>query len=228
MLQKAVLKTSDNKLLAKEPLKLYIPKYFTEYGLAEVGADVNSIAYFAICTDTHYAVSMTPSMFASAPTQISVIKINDSPYYEFFYEKGAAVMKSTELVALDTLPSKIFDNLFLAARIPEFMAYSDVGGSFRYVNEYTGANLGIDEAVYRLMSSLIARDPNNRSVEYRLAARTPEEREKIKPSYVGMSSIAVANNTMARTSGAYFTDGVISALVHPSEEVEPLENILRQ
>ena len=230
---KAAVSLVGERLVAKIPLRMYIPKRYLERGLAKIGTEIYTLGFFALATDKEYTVSLTCAMVPTEPTHVKTVKIDDESYLEFSYDPGAAIMKTINLVMIDTLAYKVYNEFIASARIPSFISYEHAGMMFRTAYKHTGAKgggikIGEQEDVTRLLVSIIARSTTNRQIFIRSTVTKPEDLYTAKVNYIALSSIAAANDTVSRTSGAHFGDGVIGAIVNPSDTVEDFENILRQ
>ena len=224
----ALKQTPDDRLICTKPVKIYIPKRYVESGIAFIGQEVWTLGYFAIACEDSYGVNIVPAICPTEPTQINEIKVNDDGYYEFVYMPGANVLKTINLVQQDSLGYKSYKEFIGRARVPWFMSYEHMGQIFRNAPKHTGVRVGEQESIVRLLISVIARDPANRQRYARQLVKDLKDVFDLAVDYVPLSSIAAASDTVSKISGAYFHDGVLSALVNPSDRVESLENIMRQ
>jgi hypothetical protein len=223
---KACLAEVGDRLVAKKPLKIVIPARFAERGLAFVGINTRIVGIYAIIVDDqYYGVSVACAMMNITPSSTTKVMYDDDEYYEFSFDAGATICPQLNLVKIDTLVYNIYDEIISKGRVPWYLSYELLGSLFDTAKEHAGANIGQQQEVTELMVSIIARDPDNRVMYYRqVAANDPKK----KPVFIPLRSVAyAATNTLNKLAGSYAKDGMVSALVTPTERVERLEGLLR-
>ena len=220
----------DSRLITTKGCKIIIPARYTERGLAEVGIDTYIVGIYAmIVDDKYYAVSLVNAMIRIEPTSYIKIKIDEIDHLEFYFEPGSTVMSSVNLVKKDTLIYSIFDEILSKGKVPWFMTYDDMGHIYDTANYHSGANIGTDSEVTELIVSLIARDSKNRSKYYRNTIKSLADIKDNPPTFIPLRSVEYgATNTTNKLAGSYFSSGVVSALVTPTDRVEKIEKILRE
>jgi len=224
----AVLKeTSDGGIVTTKPCKIQVPERYLNRQLASIGAEVYILGIFAIIVDQDYAVSLTNAMMRINPASTETVEIEEENYLEFHFQAGDRVFDSTDLVQNNTLTYYIYDEFVAKGRIPWFMNYFDMAKLFETAKEHAGMNLG-NPAVLELIISTIARDPKEITRLYRHAIKKVEDVYRLAPKVVPFRSVIYnTSDTTSKLIGAYFSDGVTSALVNPSERVERIEQLLR-
>lgn len=231
---KAVLsslkKLPDGRVITTKPCKIYIPQRYAEYGLAKIGTDKHILGIFAlVMEDMYYSVSIVNAMVPIDPVQMNRIKIDGAEYLEFVFNKGSTVMKTTSLVKNDTLTYLIFDEFFQKGKIPAFIGYEELGKIFDTAKKHADANVGTQRELMQLIASLVARDGSDRTKYYRTVVKTREEIKNIPPTFIPLMSVRYgATNTMNKLGGSYFSVGVNSALLSPSDRPERIETLLRK
>jgi hypothetical protein len=162
------------------------------------------------------------------PSSTVRVLINGDEYYEFTFDPGATVMASTDLVRVDTLVYNIYNEIFAKGRIPWYLGYRELAKIYDTAKKHAGANIGANQEVTELLVSIIARNPHNRQQYYRQYAKTHEALAEL-PAYIPLRSVSfAATNTLNKITGSYARDGLISALVTPTERVERIEELLRR
>lgn len=219
----------DTRLVAKKELKILIPVRFAEQGLASVGTDVVTVGVCVyIVEDKYYGISLVNASMSLDPTSVSKIMIDGDQYYEFYFRAGATVLKTVDLVKVDTVVYHIYDELFSKGRIPWYIDYSDLCRIFDSAGYHAGAKIGANKEVTQLLVSMIGRDQKDRRLYYRRLIKSPADLQKYKPAWVAMRSVIYsATNTTNKLAGSHFKDGLVSALVSPSERSEHVETIMR-
>lgn len=219
----------DNRLVTKKGCKIYVPARFAEHDLAVLGVKNYIVGIYAIVVDdTYYGVSTVNAMINIDPTDTNKIKIDGEDYIEFVFSPGSTVIKSLDLVKIDVLTYKIYDEIFSKGRVPLYLDYNDLGGIFDTAKYHANANLGTTGEVTQLIASMISRDPQDKTKYYRTMINDLSDVRNNPPAFIPLRSVAyAATNTTTRLGGSYFDKGVVSALVNPSDRVERIESLLK-
>ena len=224
-----LVELADGRLITKSGCKIYIPSRFAERDLAYIGLNNYIVGIYAlVVNNSFYAVSTINAMINIDPTDTKRIKIDDTEYIEFIFAPGSTVIKSLNLVKIDVITYKIYDEIFYKGRIPIYMNYDDLGSIFDTAKYHAGANIGESSEVTELIASIITRDPDNKNKYYRTKIKTLEDARVYPPAFIPLKSVSyAATNTITRLGGSYFDTGVISSLVSPSDREERLESLLK-
>jgi hypothetical protein len=220
--------TSSGSLIATKGCKIIIPARFSERGLAEIGLETFIIGVYAmIVEDKYYAVSLINMMIRITPTSTLKIKIKGVEYYEFTFDPGQIVMPRTNLVRNDILVYKIYDEIVSKGKVPWYLGYEDLGHIFDTALSHGGANIGTDAEVTELIISIISRNSKDRTQYYRSSINSIEDLKTNPPVFISLKSVPyAATNTTNKLAGSYWSEGVVSALVSPSDRVERVESLL--
>ncbi|WP_144106708.1 hypothetical protein [Paraburkholderia sp. BCC1886] len=224
----AILETADGKLIAQQPLKLYVPARFAERGLASIGIETYVYGIYAmVLEDSFFAVSLVNAMIRIEPTSMMNIVIDGDEYYEFFFEKGATITPTTMLVKADTLVYRVFNEIIAGGHWPWYIGYSEAARILDTARYHAGANVGQNHEVTELLISMVARNPENRHQHYRAVIKSLDELVKHPPAFIPLRSVEyAADNTFTKLAGSYFSRGVVSALNSPSERQERIDSLL--
>jgi hypothetical protein len=225
----ALQELDDNSVIAKQECSIYIPARFAERSLAELGVENYITGICAIVVDGFYAVMNVCAMIKIEPSRTFKIKIKGDDYYEFQFDKGNKVIVTTELVKLDTLVYRIYDEIISKGRVPWYLDYNDLGKIFDTAKLHAGANIGQNSEVTELIVSLIARDRKDKTIYYRTAINSIDDVKRNPPAYIPLKSVIfAATNTTNKLAGSYFATSTVSALVSPASRTERIEHILRR
>ena len=218
----------DGSLITTKGCKIIIPARFEERGLAEIGLDTFIIGIYAmVVEDKYYAVSLVNMMIRITPSSTLKIKNNGVEYYEFTFDPGQTVMPRTNLVRNDILVYKIYDEIVSKGKVPWYLGYEDLGHIFDTALSHGGANIGTDAEVTELIISIISRNSKDRTQYYRSSINSIEDLKLNPPVYISLKSVPyAATNTTNKLAGSYWSEGVVSALVSPSDRVERVESLL--
>ena len=219
----------DGRLVAVKPVKIQVPVRFEERRLAVIGAETYIACHFVmIVEDSFYSVCNTNSMLQITPTTTTKVMVDDSEYYEFFFDAGSTIAPSLDLVMRDVFVYYVYDEFISKGRVPWYFDYEDLGKIFETAKEFAGANIGSNQEVTELIISLIARSPTDRSKYYRQFVKDLSELQTKPAVFIPLKSVQGATNTTNKLTGSYMTDGIISSLVNPSDRVERIEGLLRK
>lgn len=229
LVKKSLVEQSDGSVVTKTGCKIYIPERFQDRFLAEIGNYTKVIGLFAIVVgDKDYSVCNVNSMVEIKPSSINRTKFNQEDYIEFVFDPGSIVIATLDLVQQDVLLYRIYDELFSKGNVPWYINYEDLGNIFDTAKEFAGSHIGKNPEVTQLLVSLISRDPTNREKYYRTVVESFKDLNDKPPAFIPLKSVSyAATNTTNKLAGSYFSVGVVSALVSPSDRVERIEEILR-
>lgn len=222
-------KQADNTVITNKGCKIYIPARYTERSLASVGTENYIVGMFAMTVDdTHYAFCNINALIHITPDSFTKVNIESEEYLEFVFNKGSKVIENTFLVRDDVLVFRIYDEFLSKGNIPWYMNYEDTARMFDTANKHAGTSVGNNPEVIEMLIATIFRDAKNRNIALRTQLNTRADL-KTKPfTTIPLRSVAyAASNTTNKLAGAYFTVGLTSALVNPTERTERLEAILR-
>lgn len=220
----------DGSIACTKKCKIYIPSRFAEHQMAFVGSETQISGIFAITVDDkYYGVSLINSMMRIDPTDTKRIMVGDIENFEFSFEAGSKVILNRNLVKSDTFIYNIYNEIIATGHIPWFFSYEDLGRLFESSAEFAGMKVGASHVVAEMIAASISRNPKNTNEYYRHSLSNKNQLMTNPPDFIALRNVIYgATNTTAKLMGAYFDDGLTSALVNPSEKVEPLENLLRQ
>lgn len=226
----AAMKEVDNQLIAVQDCSIYVPEHYIGSFLGSIEEDVRIVGIFGIVVgDQYYASSRCCSIVSLDPSTINIKEIEGENYMEFSFQKGDTIIKNLNIIRLNSLAFKIFDEIVAKGKVPWYLNYQDICQLFDTTKEYADVNLGIDNAILEMIGSSMARSPDDKTVFYRHLVKSKKDQEEIKPSFVGLRSVAYgATNTTAKLMGAYFKEGLTSALITKSNRTETIEEILRK
>ncbi len=225
-----IVATPDNRLVVKKACNLYIPERYVEKGLAHVSNETYVVGIYGLVLEEtgQYATSLANAMMGIDPSWSNTVTIDNVDYIEFHFEPGATLCTNTELVKNDILVYHIYNEIIAKGNIPWYMNYLDVGRLFDSAQHHGGLNLRASPATLQMIAAVISRDNNDRVKYYRQTVNSLKDAIEIRPAFIPFRNIAYgATNTTAKLIGAYFEEGMISAVINPSKRVEKVESLLR-
>lgn len=224
----STLEEVGDTLVTRTGCKIHIPVHYEESNLITIGVETYILGIYAmIVEDRVYSVNSVLAMMRIDPTYVGNVVIDETHYYEFYFEPGSAVIRGLDLVQNDVIAYYVYDEFMAKGRVPWYIDYYDKGRLFASAPKHAGIRIGANQAVMEMMVATNTRNPNNLSEYYRQyvnATDKPEPAANIPSNSV----IYGATNTTAKLNGSYFDLGVVSALNNPSVRKERIEDILRQ
>lgn len=219
----------DGQLVAKKPVKIVFPSHFEEKHLASISSDVYVCGIFAIIVDNHYATNVMLSKVRLFPNEIEKVKYNETEYYELYFEKGTTIVENMNLVKENTIGYYVYDYLIAQGKVPWYIGALDLLTLFSKSNYYSGVNYGSNHVATELIAAMIMRNSNDLNEYWRHTVNSMDDINRKPPEYIPLRNVMLgARNTTAKLMGAYFNDGLLSALIYPSEKTETVEELLRQ
>lgn len=219
----------DGSLVTKTGCVVHVPESFRAKQLVSMGKEISFIGYFAlIIPDGHYCTWKIPSMIRTMPDDIRNVEIDGKMYYELHYPKGGRVAKSTDLLVDQLTLYPLFEDVIARARSVWYYTYEQMGGFFKHAKEYTGTELYATPSVFEMVIAQQARFDGDRNETIRHVIEKREDVDKTPFTYIPMRNVEYgATDTVSKIGGSNTAEGLDSALVNPTEEVQPMERLLR-
>lgn len=224
-----IRETDAGELVALKPVKVLIPARFPEYDLAIFEEEINILGICAfVVEDKYYAVSLVPAMMRTEPTLINNIRISDVDYIELSYDPGSRIIANLNLVKVDSLLYRIYDEMIAKGRVPWYLGYEDLGRLFENSHYHAGERVGSSPAIFEMIVAAICRSSDDAKKYYRQTVAGREDLTRKPPTIIPLRAVSYgATNTIAKIMGSHFNENVTSALVSPGERVEKVEQLLR-
>lgn len=217
------------QLFTTQPCRIQIPVRYQDRDIAYIGLENYIYGIFALISDDNkYAVSSVTAMMKICPVKTIQTLVNDVPYYEFYFDANSVVVETTDLVKKDILIFNVLDEFFFKGKIPWYLGYEDVAKIFDSAYDFAGSRVAENQETIELFTSIIAKDPKDRLNYYRSTINSYNDLITRPPTFVPMLSVFYSvTNTLNKLAGRDFNDGVVSALVTPTEEVQRIEQLVR-
>jgi len=219
---------SGKPVIAKNNIAIQVPVRFKEIGLAQIGSSTFVFGLFAMILDSgEYALMNVNAYLELGAASVDTEEIDGTEYYNFHFEPGDVVFKTKSLVCRPALIFKAISEFVFKGKVPWYVDYDDMGKLFSTAKKHAATTADIRPEVMEFMAAYIGRNKNDRINYIRESAETYADFEK-NLAWVPMQSVYwSAPGTVNKLAGAYFQDGIVSAIVNPSERVEKIESILR-
>ena len=221
---------SGGQVVCKNNCYIQAPKAFFDGKLGVLGSDVSLYGCFATILETgEYALTSVTAMFSIAPTAINIKTIEGVEYYEFFFAKDSVLFKSKELLQQAKIIYDPFRTFYLMGRVPWYVSYDDFGRLLDTAANNAGFASLENPALVEFLAAMCARRKDSVDNEFlRVSITDYKDGEPGNVEFVPMGSVIVGvRSSLNKISGAYAQDGIISAIVSPSDTVGSVERIVR-
>lgn len=225
-----LVENQADQVITKKACKIQVPIRYAEIGLGQIGINTFIYGLFAlIMIDTgEYTVCNVNAMVEINPSKLMITTIDEVDYHEFYFEPGQVVIKTTNLVKRDTMMYNVLDEFILKGKVPWYVEYDDLGSLFDTSKYHANSDIAANPEVIEFIASMITRSKDDRTKYIRTVAKSYKDTALDKISYVPLQSIYYSvNSTVNKLAGSYFSEGVKSALVNPTDRVDKIERILR-
>lgn len=215
-------------VIAKEAIKIIFPVRFADIKLAVIGEDSYVYGLFAIMLGDRYAVCNLNAYVELGRASITKVLYGEQEYYEYSYEPGDVVIRTKEIMARSNLIFSSIDEFIFKGKLPWYVNYEDVGKLYDTASKFAGTKAKINPSVMEFLAAYIARKKDDRTKFIREGATSKKDFTLDKLAWVPLRSVYwSAPGTVNKIAGAYYADGVVSALVTKNQRVETVEGILR-
>jgi len=224
------LDDQDNRpVITKAPIRLIVPARFREIGLLQIGTQTFVFGLAALVLESNeWALLNVNAYLELGPAAVELIKIDDVEYYTFQFQAGDVLFKTKELVCHSSLLYTAIEEFIFKGKMPRYVEYEDGCHLFDSAKKHTKTTASIQHSVVEFLVGFIGRDRADRAKYIREVAKSENDFGMDKLSWVPMRSVYwSAPSTVNKLAGAYFSEGIVSALVNPSERTDKIEQILR-
>lgn len=230
----ALLKdTPEGQLIARKPLRIYLPRRFEGTRLGTIAKDIRVLAVFMIASveEKVYSVCKACSIMVLTPTSSTIVDMPDGEYYEFSFDAGQIICPNIDLVKDDTLPYAIFDEIMAKGHIPWYFTGVDLSTLLESADYHAGLTFGPTNVPIELIASSMMRNPDDLRLYYRFMMEQSKmlNDQPVPPGFIALNNIIYGTtDTVSKIVGSYFDDSVTSALVNVSEKKGGVETLLRK
>jgi len=220
---KKQLTIKDNMILANKELFIEFPKRYRQKDLVEQGQEIAVYGVFAVIDPDaeKYSVSLIPAFIKTEPFNVREIEREGVTFIQFQYAKDTPIVASTTVTRNKITSYDLFEEFYLDGKAPWYMSYTDMYKLLSHFKKYADSNIGANSLSNELITSYITRNQDDPTIYYRQATNKPY-------TFVALENVFYSTvGTLNKISGAYFTDGLVAALVNKEEKPTDVENIVR-
>ena len=212
----------DNKILTKVTTIIEFPKRFLDTDLAVIDKRTYVYVIFAINIGEKYSVSVIPAYIESKHLFIKESVKDGTEYVQFYYGPNMTLIESTEIIRNKVLTYNILNEFYLKSNIPWYIEYTDLNSILGNMKTYADSDIGASSLTNEIITSYITRNYNDKKIYHRL--KIDEKYE-----YVSLDDLQYAAiGTLNKIAGAYFREGLTSALVIKEKSPTKLEDLARR
>ena len=224
-IKQALTILEDNSVIANETIFVHIPYRYVEKDLANIGEMVKTIGAIGFIVDGCYSMFLAQARFFMQPSEIRDVTIDDVKYYELEFSKGDTVFVNL------TTPIETKTNYFYFiefttyGKIPWFMNYDSLYKLFDHSKYITEKRIGSTPHVYRILSGIQTRDPDNPEEPYRYSKALDEGRG---PVVVGLNNHTVLlKGVFNRIGGGFLSDNILGSILEDNQSISDNDIVLR-
>lgn len=227
---KAALEIKGDCTICKKNLKILFPERYVKKGLAVLSTESQVIGIYAIVDDdNNYATVNISAMQSFKPYDSSLVNIEGETYVKFEFLAGDIFILNNNIVQSADNIFTIYNNFYQGGKIPFYLNYEDVSNILVNSKLFNGNDLGANPLIYEVITSVIARDPNNTKYYYKDLINNEEDINKIRPKFIGLSDRTRSlGDTAAKIIGAYLKDGLVNSIVEDEERSSDVSELLRR
>ena len=216
----------DGSVIANRDFEVYIPKRFTENGMATIGDVVETVAVMGLVIPGEcYAPLVALLNLTLVPLAMREESVKGVRYIVLEFTKGDTFIANATTLQEPNQPYFYFMEFLVYAKIPWYMSQGDLTGLFDNAKQESGDTVGSSPQVMRIFNSIMLRDPDNPDNPYRYSKAMLENRP---PMIVGMNNTSMLiEGVFPKITGGYLQDNTLAAIVNPDTRVTDLEMIIR-
>ena len=207
-------------------LHILIPQYYKSFQMIKVSDSVQTLGIFPMWfeNDIDKKQFFLPAMVTMCPSEIVYTTKDGEEYVYCTFRKGDTFIKSKFVVKAEFIAYALFSMYLEKGRIPSLITYDAETFMFDIVANVTGSKISkFNHAIFELIYSHLARDPNNIQTPYRLTDM------KEPPKILNLTDLPHITQTVtAKLESGYMAASINQALTNEVTTSSPLEELLRQ
>jgi len=224
-----LLKKVGNSIIAKTDITVMFPARYINKEMAFMGNSVKVISIVCIIdkSNNKYAILNAPCMIELTPYMTNEVDVDGVEHILLEFNKNDIFMPDVKIIKDDGLIYSIFDEFLIQGNVPWYMKYDDMSDVFKLADKYAGTKIGNNPMSMEIISSIIARDSEDKTVFFRKLAKDFSAMKKTVPSFVALMDIYYTfTSTLSKISGSYFKEGITSAIVNPEKSSNTVSEMI--
>lgn len=223
--------TEDGRVVCKKPIEIMFPEQYINKSLCDINETIYCLGIFAILSPEtkEYGVMNIPARVSMSIGQMETVVNGETKYRIVRYARGDTFITNTNIMQVEQIAYWIFDYFIALAYIPWFMNYNDIVKLFDQDGYYVGRWLRPGPQVVEMLIGNVAHDPEDQRKMYRATLEKMSDVINRPPLWIALKNITLGSvDTYSRIMGSYFDEGLTSSLATPSQEITPIEKVLRK
>lgn len=224
---KALKVLEDGSVVATRHIVGYIPQRFVEASMATVTDTVTTIAVigFVDPKSNEFFSTYLQTLFTLMPSNMGEENVNGDRYLTMEFEEGDIVFKSLSSIQNANLNFVFFREFCWLSKLPWYTDYTKVRTTFDRAKMITARGVGSSPTVFRVLTSLNERDPDDPTKPYRYSKAIAQGRP---PLVVGLNNGSLLiDGTFNRLIGGYDQANLIMAVLEEDTKVTTEELIIK-
>lgn len=207
-----------------DTLEIWIFDSYEKHGQLTISDTVKTLGIFDMVINGKYNVGyLLTATIEIKPREVTRETDDEGNSYVVLHlKKGDTFIERTEIVVLDKLAYVAFSVFVEYGQRYKFMTYDRMANLFNQITVTSGVNIKVDNAIFSALFAHMTRDYDDPMVPYRLTDM------KRQPRILALTEVAQsALSTTGKLVGAYFSQGLDSAMAHPAKNMSDIETMLR-
>ena len=196
---------------------------FEGYGCLQVSDTVKTVGVFDMEVDGITSGMLLAAKVEMVPSEVDAVELDGNRYVQLTFRRGDVFLKTTETVLEEKIAFYVWLMYIKYGNMLKAMSYQDQAVFIDKIKATCGISFPVDHVVYEVLFAHLTRAADDFTVIYRNTDMRGDFRR------INLSDVAHASrSTTARIIGAYFKEGINSALTKPSTSNSMIEDVLRQ
>lgn len=212
-------------LIAKEDLQFIFPKRFDLREFNTYEDAIRIVGIFAVVdTKGNYAVHNIPNRLTVSPNVTDSTVIDNEEHTVMTFYAGSVISEDTTMVKDTSYLNSLYNEFIVLGKVPKFFSYTDLLKTFKRTLRFNGSPVGKFNAPLQLLTSLIARDINDKNLPFRYSKDSIGLPGTVY--WVGLSNVHYAiTSTLSKLGGGYASQAMFSA-INNEREMSELEELM--
>lgn len=214
--------------VAKEPLKIYMPKRWLEGAMASLDDKLNTLCCLGVVVGDKWAKLEANTIIELLPHNVNELTIEGEVYFELSYEAGDIISPNTNAVVKDQLVYHVYYNFESMGKTPWYVKHTDLPQIYDTSEYHAGVSLHANHAILEAFSASRMRDPNDLTKYFRYSINSQEEYLNKVAAIIPLNSVELgADTTISKLIGSNLEEGIQSAMSTETQTAEDMDLLLR-
>lgn len=214
--------------VAKEPLKIYMPKRWLEGAMASLDDKLNTLCILGVVVGDVWGKMEANTIIELLPHSVNELTIEGEVYFELSYEAGDIISPNTNAVMKDQLVYHVYYHFESMGKTPWYVKHTDLPQIYDTAGHHAGVNLHANHAILEAFSASRMRDPNDLTKYFRYTVNSQAEYLEKAAAIIPLNSVELgADTTISKLIGANLEEGIQSSMSTETTTSEDMDLLLR-